>query len=64
MEMDKERKTRLEKMSYNTAKVGPGDRGRKKSKKRNGFDYYLFGFNLEFSKTRNELARPVWEPFF
>ena len=35
METDEERKARLEKMgSYHTAQVGPGDRGRKKSKKR------------------------------
>ena len=37
METDEERKSRLEKMVA-TAQVGPGDRGRKKSKKRNGFD--------------------------
>ena len=36
METDEERKARLEKI-YHTAQVGPGDRGRKKSKKRIGF---------------------------
>ena len=35
METDEERKARLEKMVANTAQVGPGDRGRKKSKKKN-----------------------------
>ena len=32
MEMNKERKAKLENDSYRTAQVGPGNRGRKKSK--------------------------------
>ena len=47
MDTDEERKAKLKKMvqlphSYHMAQVGPGDRGRKKSKK--GID--LIGFNL------------------
>ena len=42
--MKKENKTG-EDGSYHTAQVDPGDRGRKKSKKRIGI---LFGFNLDF----------------
>ena len=46
METDEERTARLEKKnsktgedgSYHTAQVGPGDRGRKKSKKWIGYD--------------------------
>ena len=46
------------------AQVGPGDRGRKKSKKNwNGFDLDLIWIEiLSFKKkkiSRNELARPV-----
>ena len=41
METDEERKARLEKMYRCTAQVGPGDRGRKKSTKRNEFDLDL-----------------------
>ena len=60
MEMDEERKARLEKMcSYHTVQVGPGDRGRKKSKKRNGFDLDLIRVEIGILKNnfflRNEL---------
>ena len=41
METDEERKSRLEKMVANTAQVGPGDRGRRKSKQRIAFDLDL-----------------------
>ena len=47
--------------SYHTAQVGPGDRGRKKSKKWIGFDLDLLTW-MEFSKIKNsrsELTRPV-----
>ena len=42
--------------SNHTAQVGPGDGGKKESKKRNEF-------NLYFS-SRNELARPVMGTIF
>ena len=53
MEMEEERKARLEKDSSNhtdQAQVGPGDRGRKKSKKRNGFDLDLISKNIFFKE--------------
>ena len=40
-----------------TAQVGPGDGGRKKSKKRNEFNLDLI--SKTFFLSRNELARPV-----
>ena len=45
MEMDEERKSRLEKMV--ATQVGPGDRGRKKSKKGMDWIWIGFGFNLD-----------------
>ena len=59
--------------SYHTAQVGPGDRGKKKSKKRNGFDLdliwiYVIWIEIEVFKnkknSRNELARPVMGTVF
>ena len=61
--------------SYHTAHIDLGDRGRKKSKKRNGFDldfiWISFGFHLDFiwieTKTiflSNELTRPVMGTIF
>ena len=38
--------------SYHTAQVGPGDRGRQNSKKRNGFDFDLIRIGLDFLKTK------------
>ena len=52
METDEERKTR-EEGSYHTAQVGPGDRGRKKSKNRNGFDLDLILFEIGVFKNTN-----------
>ena len=37
---------------YQTAQVGPGDRGRKKSKKLIGFNLDLIWLRLEFYKTK------------
>ena len=48
--------------SNHTAQVGPGDGGRKKSKKRNEFNLDLIS-NTFFS-SRNELARPVMGTIF
>ena len=67
METDEERKARLEKISYHTAQVGPGDRGRKKNTNKIIFHLDLIGLRLEFSKTkifRNQLAHPVMGTIF
>ena len=51
--------------SYHTAQVGPGDRGRKKIIKRNGFDFDLIWIEVGFFKnSRNELTRPVMGTIF
>ena len=55
-----ERKLRLENDSYQTAQVGPGDRGRKKGKKRYGLNLYL---DIEQKNSMDEPARPEMEPF-
>ena len=44
--------------------VGPGNRGRKKSKKWNGFDLDLIWIEIRVSKTRNGLARPIMRTIF
>ena len=43
IEMDEERKARLEKVIATTQLIGPGDRGRKEEEKRIGFDWDLIG---------------------
>ena len=46
--------------SYRTAQVGPGDRGRKKSKKKKWIFIWIEIVVLKKKKiSRNELARPV-----
>ena len=51
--------------SHHTAQVGPGDRGRKKIKKRNGYDLDLIWIEIGFFKiSRNELTRPVMGTIF
>ena len=55
-----ERKLRLENDAYQTAQVGPGDRGRKKGKKRYGLNLYL---DIEQKNSMDEPARPAMEPF-
>ena len=60
METDKERKARLQTAkdgSYHTAQVGPGDRGRKKSKKRLDTTWIEIGIFKNNFFSRNELAR-------
>ena len=50
-----------------TTQVGPEDRGRKKSKKRNEFDFDLIWIEMSFQKqifSRNEFARPVMGTIF
>ena len=47
-----------------TAQVGPGDRGRKKSKKWIGYDLDLIWTEIGVLILRNELARPVMGTIF
>ena len=47
----KESKT-VEDSSYHTAQVDPGDRGRKKSKKRNEFDLDLIWIEIDVFKNK------------
>ena len=65
MEMDEERKARLEKRIATTQlKLCPGERGRKKSKKWIGYDLDLNWIEIGVSISRNELARPVMGTIF
>ena len=48
--------------SNNTTQVGPGDGGRKKSKKRNEFNLDLI--SKPFFSSRNELTRPAMGTIF
>ena len=50
METDEERKAGDS--SYHRAQVGPGDRGRKKNKKRNGFDLELIWIEIGVFKNK------------
>ena len=62
MVTDEERSKTGEGGINHTAQVGPGDRGRKKSKRGNGFYLYFDFKNIFFS--RNEFACPVLGTIF
>ena len=55
-----ERKLRLENDAYQTAQVGPGDRGRKKGKKRYGLNLYL---DIEQKNSMDEPLALQWNHF-
>ena len=60
-----DRKARLEKISYHTAQISLGDRGRKKSKKLIGFNLDLIWIDIGVKKnSRNEPARPLMGTIF
>ena len=64
METDEERKARLEKMVATTQLMlaGPGDRGRKKSKKKIGFDLDIIWIEIGVFKNKKQNKKKARSP--